>query len=32
LADYGITPPDIGGFVSVADKGTVEFQLQFIKS
>ncbi len=27
LADYGIEPPDIGGFVSVGDVGAFEFQL-----
>ena len=27
LADYGIEPPDIGGFVSVGDEGAFEFQL-----
>lgn len=28
LADYGIEPPEIGGFVSVGDAGSFEFQLR----
>lgn len=32
FADYGITPPSIGGFVTVADKGRMEIQLFFLKS
>jgi polyisoprenoid-binding protein YceI len=32
MADYGITPPNVGGFVSVQDHGTMEFQLVFVKS
>lgn len=32
FSDYGITPPNIGGFVSVADKGRMELELNFIKS
>jgi polyisoprenoid-binding protein YceI len=31
FADYGITPPNIGGFVTVADKGRMEIQLIFLK-
>jgi polyisoprenoid-binding protein YceI len=31
FADYGITPPNIGGFVTVADQGRMEFRLVFIK-
>ncbi len=31
FADYGITPPNIGGFVTVADKGRIEIQLFFLK-
>ena len=31
FADYGITPPAIGGFVSVADKGAMELNLFFVK-
>jgi polyisoprenoid-binding protein YceI len=30
--DYGITPPDIGGFVSVAGTGRMELQLFFTKA
>jgi polyisoprenoid-binding protein YceI len=29
LGDYGIAPPNVGGFVSVDGNGTVEFQLAF---
>jgi len=29
FADYDITPPNIGGFVTVQDHGTMEFQLFF---
>lgn len=31
FAEYGISPPNIGGFVTVADRGRMEFQLYFIK-
>jgi polyisoprenoid-binding protein YceI len=31
FADYGIDPPNIGGFVSVRDKGQMELQLFFVK-
>jgi polyisoprenoid-binding protein YceI len=31
FADYGITPPNIGGFVTVADTGAMELQLFFTK-
>jgi polyisoprenoid-binding protein YceI len=31
FADYGITPPSIGGFVTVADEGDAELQLFFVK-
>jgi polyisoprenoid-binding protein YceI len=31
FAEYGITPPNIGGFVTVADKGRMEFRLVFVK-
>ena len=31
FADYGITPPNIGGFVTVADNGRMEIQLIFLK-
>jgi polyisoprenoid-binding protein YceI len=31
FADYGITPPNIGGFVSVGATGTIELQLFFAK-
>ncbi len=31
FADYGITPPNIGGFVSVGGSGTIELQLFFAK-
>lgn len=31
FADYGITPPNIGGFVTVADKGRMELKLIFLK-
>lgn len=27
MADYGITPPSIGGFVTVEDDGTLEFKI-----
>jgi polyisoprenoid-binding protein YceI len=29
FADYGIQTPNIGGFVTVEDQGTMEFQLFF---
>jgi hypothetical protein len=32
MADYDITPPNVGGFVSVEDHGTMEFQLVFVKA
>jgi polyisoprenoid-binding protein YceI len=32
LADYHITPPNIGGLVSVDSAGTFEFQLTFVKA
>jgi polyisoprenoid-binding protein YceI len=32
MADYGITPPNVGGFVSVEDHGTMEFKLVFVKA
>ncbi len=31
FAEYGISPPNIGGFVTVADRGRMEFQLYFVK-
>jgi polyisoprenoid-binding protein YceI len=31
FSDYGITPPNIGGFVTVADNGRMEIQLIFLK-
>ena len=31
LADYQISPPSIGGFVTVDDHGTVELQLTFVR-
>jgi hypothetical protein len=31
FADYNITPPNIGGFVTVADNGRMEIQLIFLK-
>ena len=31
FVDYGITPPNIGGFVTVAGDGTMELQLFFAK-
>jgi polyisoprenoid-binding protein YceI len=31
MADHGITPPNVGGLVSVQDHGTMEFQLVFVK-
>jgi hypothetical protein len=31
FADYGITPPNIGGFVTVAGEGRMELQLFFLK-
>jgi polyisoprenoid-binding protein YceI len=31
FADYDITPPSVGGFVTVADKGAMELQLVFLK-
>jgi polyisoprenoid-binding protein YceI len=30
LADFGIEPPDVGGFVSVAPEGTLELQVTFV--
>jgi polyisoprenoid-binding protein YceI len=32
FADYGITPPNIGGFVTVADTGAMELKLFFTKN
>ena len=32
MADYGITPPSIAGFVSVADNGTLEMQVFFVRA
>lgn len=32
FADYGITPPNIGGFVSVEDRGVMELQLFFTRA
>jgi polyisoprenoid-binding protein YceI len=32
FADYDITPPNIGGFVTVADKGRMELKLIFLKA
>jgi polyisoprenoid-binding protein YceI len=32
MKDYNIDPPNVGGFVSVDDHGTVELQLTFVKS
>ena len=31
MADFAITPPNVGGFVSVEDHGTMEFQLVFAR-
>ena len=31
LADYGMTAPSVGNFVSVDDHGTVELQLTFVR-
>ncbi len=31
FADFGITPPNVGGFVTVAGDGRMELQLNFIK-
>jgi polyisoprenoid-binding protein YceI len=31
MADFGITPPSISGFVTVADRGTFEMQLFFVQ-
>ncbi|HEY2814419.1 MAG TPA: YceI family protein [Acidimicrobiales bacterium] len=31
LADYQMSPPGVGGFVSVADHGSFELQLTFVK-
>jgi polyisoprenoid-binding protein YceI len=31
MADYQINPPNVGGFVSVDDHGTVELQLTFVR-
>ncbi|MFZ4516671.1 MAG: YceI family protein, partial [Acidimicrobiia bacterium] len=30
LSDYGIDPPNIGGFVSVDNRGTMEFKVYFV--
>jgi polyisoprenoid-binding protein YceI len=32
MADYSISPPSVGGFVGVDDKGTVELQLTFVRA
>jgi polyisoprenoid-binding protein YceI len=32
FSDYDITPPNIGGFVTVADKGRMELKLIFLKT
>lgn len=32
MADYGISPPSIPGFVSVESSGTLEFQLFFVRA
>ncbi len=32
FSDYDINPPNIGGFVSVGDSGTLEFQVNLTKS
>jgi polyisoprenoid-binding protein YceI len=32
FADYRITPPSVGGFVTVADKGRMELKLIFLKA
>ena len=32
FSDFGMTPPSIGGFVSVQDKATMEFQLKLARS
>ncbi len=32
MADYGINPPSIPGFVSVADRGTLEMQVFFVRA
>ncbi len=32
FADYGIQPPNVGGFVTVQDHGTMEFKLFFSKA
>lgn len=32
MADYGIDPPNIGGFVSVHDSGTLEFTITLTRS
>jgi polyisoprenoid-binding protein YceI len=32
MADYAITPPNVGGFVTVQDLGTMEFQLVFVRA
>ena len=32
LADYGIDPPNVGGFVNVGDSGVIEFQLIFVRT
>ncbi|HEX9260176.1 MAG TPA: YceI family protein, partial [Acidimicrobiales bacterium] len=30
MADFGITPPSVGGFVSVDDNGVLELQISFV--
>jgi len=32
FSDFGMTPPSIGGFVSVQDNATMEFQLKLARS
>lgn len=32
MADYGITPPDVAGIVTVEPSGTIEFKLVFAKA
>jgi hypothetical protein len=33
LSDFGITPPNVGGFIlSISDQGTLEFLVTFEKA
>jgi hypothetical protein len=33
LSDFGISPPNVGGFIlSIADEGTLEFLVSFQKA